>query len=138
MGGMMTDIDGILARYEQELLYFEYTRDELQPLMEELVSGLEAYFASRDDPQVLEGVRGARQQYVARLAELRPLVEHWVSIRGSNDLAWEAEPEMDDAQGARLQALAAREAVLGAGRARFDELQERIRSLLLVFEEATG
>ena len=133
----MNEIDGILARYEQELLYFEYTKDELEPLMEDLLGALDAYFASRDDPQVLEGARTLRTQYVTRLAELRPLVEHWASIRGSNDLAWEAEAAMNDTQAARLQALARREAALGAGRDRFDELQDRIRSLLLVFEEAT-
>jgi len=105
--------------------------------MEDLVGALEAYFADRDDPQVLEGARTLRLQYVMRLVELRPLVDHWVSIRGSNDLAWEAEPGMDDVQALRLQALATREATLGAGRDRFDELQDRVRSLLLVFEEAT-
>ena len=136
MGGM-NEIDGILARYEQELLYFEYTKDELEPLMEDLLGALDAYFCNQDDLQVLEGARTLRTQYVLRLAELRPQVEHWVSIRGSNDLAWEAEAAMDGAQAARLQALAAREAALGAGRDRFDELQDRIRSQLLVFEEAT-
>ncbi|MCC7088012.1 MAG: hypothetical protein IT295_02585 [Dehalococcoidia bacterium] len=133
----MDEIDGILARYEQELLYFEYTKDELEPLMEDLLGALDAYFSNRDDPQVLEGAKTLRLQYVMRLAELRPLVEAWVSIRGSNDLAWEAEAAMDDAQAARLQALATREAALGAGRGRFDELQDRTRSLLLVFEEVT-
>lgn len=136
MGGMDA-IDGILARYEQELLYFEYTKDELEPLMEDVLGALDAYFGNREDPQVLEGARTLRTQYVTRLAELRPLVEHWASIRGSNDLAWEAEAAMNDTQAARLQALARREAALGAGRDRFDELQDRIRSLLLVFEEAT-
>jgi len=81
----MDEIDGILARYEQELLYFEYTKDELEPLMEDLLGALDAYFSNRDDPQVLEGAKTLRLILDAGWRSLA-LFESWASIRGSNDL----------------------------------------------------
>lgn len=130
-------IDSLLDAYDRELEYFESTAALLTPLMHELIAALDAAFADPTDPQILQGARNARARYVSALASLRPLLDDWVRIRGSNTRAWEAEYAMNDRQYARLEQLAARETALALGRDEFDRLQELVRSRLLLFEEAT-
>lgn len=136
-GAIAREIDALLDAYDRELEYFESTAALLTPLMRDLLAAIDAAFAAPGDPQVLEGARNARARYVAALASLRPLLDDWVRVRGSNTRAWEAAFAMSDAQYARLEQLSARETALALGRDEFDRLQQLIRGRLLLFEEAT-
>ncbi len=132
------EIDAVLDAYDRELEYFESTARLLLPLMTDLLAAIDAAFAAPGDPQVLAGARNARARYVEALLGLRPLLDDWLRVRGSNQRAWEAEHAMSDAQYARLEQLAARETALALERDQFDALQERVRQRLLLFEEATS
>ncbi|MGK2964342.1 MAG: hypothetical protein ACSLFM_01905 [Tepidiformaceae bacterium] len=132
------EIETILDQYERELRYFAMTRDDLAPLMEEVIAASERFFADRRDDTARGTARTARQRYVERLAGLEPMIQEWLRIRGSGFRLWEGAPMMTDEQYQRFQGLLAREAVMADGRSDFDALSEQLRTRLLLLEELTG
>ncbi|MGD9934140.1 MAG: hypothetical protein AB7T37_10510 [Dehalococcoidia bacterium] len=110
------------------------TRDIVEPLLERLADGLDA-FAVAATASVCNEVRMARKDYVEALAALRPLVDEWLRIRGSGEQLWGATSFMTDEQHARFEAIGAREREEVAGRGHFDALSEKVKRELLLFEE---
>lgn len=134
---MNDDIDTLLDNFTRELDYFVFTRDHLEPVMRELLRRADAYFASRD-AAALAIAREMRSEYVRRMDGIGPLLEKWVSIRGSGERLWEAEHGMSQAQFERFQSLLDREAQVSLGRDQFDQLQDTLRRRLLLLEELSG
>lgn len=131
------EIDALLDRFERELRYFVFTRDHLGPHMQAVAAEIPRFFERRDDAE-LQAAQTARSGYLQALAGIGPLLEEWVSIRGSGEQLWESEPFMTQAQVERHQELLAIEFAAAQGRDEFDTLNDRVRRLLLVFGEATG
>lgn len=132
-----SEIDSLLGRYEQELYYFALTRDDLGPLITETLALTGHFFEHRDDPAARDAARAARDRYVERRDSLRPLIEEWESVRGSGAKLWEAEPAMSEDQYAHFQSLLAREVRIARDHGEFDQLNEKVRTNLLLFEELT-
>ncbi len=130
----MDEIDELLDAYQREVDYFVHTRDVVQPLLERLATGLDAFAAANTSDSCIE-VRDARSAYVEALGALRPMVDEWLRIRGSGEQLWGATSFMSDEQYARFEALCAREMAEGQGRGRFDQLSEKVKRELLLFEE---
>lgn len=131
------EIDGLLDRFERELRYFVFTRDHLGPHMRAAAEALPRFLETRGEAELAEA-HAARSGYLQALAGIGPMLEEWVSIRGSGEQLWEAEPYMTQAQVERHQELLAIEFAAAQGREEFDLLNDRVRRLLLVFGEATG
>lgn len=131
------EIDALLDRFERELRYFVFTRDHLGPHMQAVAAEIPRFFETREAGE-LQAAQTARSGYLQALAGIGPLLEEWVSIRGSGEQLWEAEPFMTQAQVERHQELLAIEFAAAQGRDEFDALNDRVRRLLLVFGEATG
>jgi hypothetical protein len=136
-GEAAASIDALLDRFERELRYFVFTRDHLGPHMRAIAEALPRFFETRSEPELAEA-RAARSGYLESLAGIGTMLEEWVSIRGSGEKLWEAEPYMTQAQVERHQELLAIEFAAAQGREEFDLLNDRVRRLLLVFGEATG
>ena len=134
---MNDDIDVLLDNFARELDYFVFTRDHLEPVMRDLLEKAEAYFTSHD-AAALASARERRSEYVKRMDGLGPLLEKWISIRGSGERLWEAEHAMSQAQFERFQSLLDREAQVSFGRGQFDQLQDTLRRRLLLLEELSG
>lgn len=134
--GSANEIDVLLDRFERELRYFVFTRDQLLPLMQAVDAAVPRYFEGRSEA-ALASAKAARGDYLKVLHGLGPLLEEWVSIRGSGEALWETEPFMTQVQVERHQELLAIEFATAQGRDEFDALNDRVRRLLLVFGEAT-
>ena len=130
----MDEIEELLDAYGREVDYFARTRDIVQPLLERLAAGLDA-FAAAGTADACSEVRAAREEYVGALAELRPLVDEWLRIRGSGEQLWGATSFMSDEQHARFEELGARELAENEGRGHFDALSTKVKRELLLFEE---
>lgn len=130
----MDEIEALLEAYGREVDYFVRTRDIIEPLLERVAAGLDA-FAAAGTADVCTEVRAARAEYVAALAALRPLVDEWLRIRGSGEHLWGATPFMTEQQHARFEEIGARELAANAGRQHFDRLSEKVKRELLLFEE---
>ena len=132
------EIDQLLTNFSRELDYFVYTRDKLEPVMDSLLGAVERYLADREDMVALTEARVLRTEYVSEMQGMSALLEDWVRIRGSGERLWEAEPMMSQVQFDRFEGLNLREQQVAQGRAVFDALQERMRRMLLLFEEMTA
>lgn len=131
------DIDNLLDRFESELRYFVFTRDQLLPHMRMVADAFPRFFETRT-VEDLTAAEAARSGYLQALSGMGPMLDEWVRIRGSGEELWEVEAFMTQAQVQRHQALLGMEFAEAQGRQEFDELNDRVRRLMLLFGEVTG
>lgn len=127
---MAEDIDGLLSNFNRELDYFVLARDQLQPVMEQLLSALERVVANAADGVALIEAQHLRIIYMEHLGGVRPILEEWLRVRDTGERLREAVSSMSPVQTQRFQSLLTRDSDINAGRTAFETLQRTLHEHL--------